>query len=132
VLSVRLARYLDSITTLAVDHAVALIALLLLLTGRSAPLAVWIGTIMFGLGIASLFPAMMSLSDSIVPATGTVTSLYLAGSAIGTMAIPGSMGALLDHFGAPALPMTALVGLGVTACVAIAFTPRRRAVPVSS
>ncbi|HEY1741028.1 MAG TPA: MFS transporter [Acidimicrobiia bacterium] len=137
VLSVRLARYLDSVTTLAIDHAVALTALLLLLAGRSAPVAVWTGTIVFGLGIASLFPAMMSLSESMVPATGTITSLYLAGSAIGTMAIPGSMGALLDRFGAPALPLTALIGLGVTACVAIAFTPRdrssrRRAVPVSS
>jgi fucose permease len=132
ILSVRIARVLDAVTILFVDHAVAVAALVLLLAGRRAPLALWTGTIVFGLGIASLFPSMMSVSEAVVPATGTVTSLYLAGSAIGTMAIPGSMGALLDHFGAPALPVTGLIGLGVTASVALAFTPRRRAVPASS
>ena len=39
-----------------------------------------------------MFPAMMSVSDALVPATGTVTSIYLAGSAVGTMLLPGSMG----------------------------------------
>ncbi len=124
IVSVRIARHVDASTMLAVDHAVAVAALLLLLAGGSAPFAVWVGTIVFGLGIVSMFPAMMSLSDTLVPATGTVTSLYLAGSAVGTMAVPGSMGALLDHFGVPALPVTALIGVGVTACVAVAFAVR--------
>jgi fucose permease len=130
--SVPLARRFDAASTLVADHAIAIAALLLLLVGRNTPAALWCGTILFGLGIASMFPSMMSLSDAIVPATGTITSIYLAGSAIGTMVIPGSMGALLDRFGAPALPVTALLGLVVTAGAALSFTPRRRAVPASS
>ena len=137
VISVPIARRFASGPVLAADHAVAVAALLLLLVGRSTPVALWLGTFVFGLGIASMFPSMMSISNALVPATGTVTSLYLAGSAIGTMAIPGSMGVLLDRFGAPALPVAALIGLGITATVALAFTSRkrsttRRALPAST
>ncbi len=130
--SVRIARYLEPRPTLVIDHAVAAFALVLLLAGGNAPAAMWTGTILFGLGIASMFPSMMSVSDTLLPATGTVTSLYLAGSALGGMVIPGSMGALLDHFGAAALPTTALIGVAVTATVAAVFSSRRRALPVSS
>ncbi len=135
-LAVRIARRLRDTMMLAADHAVSALALALLLVGRNNAVALWGGTILFGLGIASMFPAMMSLSERLVPATGTVTSIYLAGSAIGAMAIPGSMGALLDRFGPAALPVVALVGIAVTALVAAAFAPSaiatRRAAPSSS
>ena len=135
IVSVRIARHLGAAEMLVIDHVIAAAALVVLLVGRDAPVALWGGTILFGLGIASMYAAMMLHSKEHIPATGTVTSLYVAGSALGAMAIPGSMGALLDHFGPAALPVTALIGVGVTGTAATVFsvlTPRRRAVPVSS
>jgi hypothetical protein len=69
---------------------------------------------------------MLSVSETAVPATGTVTSLYLVGSGLGAMALPWAIGALLEAQGAVALPAVALAGVTAAAGTAIAFVLRAR------
>ena len=84
--------------------------------------------LLFGLGMASMFANMLGMSEPLVPSTGTVTSLYLVGSSLGGIVVTGSMGALLDRYGAVALPVVAAIGTLATLAIVVALelSARRR------
>ena len=109
---------------LLIDHLIAAVACAILLIGHDNAVAVWVGTIIFGFGIASMFPSMLALSEQSIPSTGTVTSIYLVGSSVGTMVLPGTMGALIEHFGAVALPVECAIGVVITGGIVVAFRAR--------
>ena len=121
VAGVPIARRWSAIQMLAIDHVLAALALGGLLVGGNNAVIIWSATIVFGLGVASMFAAMLSLSDHLVPATGTITSVYLVGSSFGAMLLPSTMGGLIERFGAIALPIECLIGLALTASAVIAF-----------
>jgi MFS transporter, FHS family, Na+ dependent glucose transporter 1 len=121
-ISVPLAAVVPPAQTLIGDVVVATLGLVILVIGQGAAATVWIGTVLFALGCASMFPCMLSLSGQFVPATSNVTSAYLVGASIGGMAIPFLIGVLLDRSGAGSMPVVVLVatvgcGLSVVAFV---------------
>jgi fucose permease len=92
----------------------------MLVGGRNVP-AMWAGTILFGLGTASMFPIMMSLAEPHIPSTSTVTSTFLVGSSIGTIFLPLIIGALIERNGPVALPAMILTGTVVNGAIVLAF-----------
>jgi FHS family Na+ dependent glucose MFS transporter 1 len=89
----------------AVSMAAA--AVLALSDGTAAP--VWAGTVLFGLAIAPLYPTMLAYVGDHFPLTGSVTSWFVAGSAIGGLTLPWMIGQLFDRRGPGAMPVTVLV-----------------------
>ncbi len=118
---VPIARHLSAARTLYIDHLVSGFALAILLIGGSNVVALFIGTALFGLGLASMFASMLSLSERHVAPTGTVTSVYLIGSSVGTMTIPWFTGRLFARYGPGALPTVAGIGICATLFTVVAF-----------
>ncbi|KAH9500475.1 hypothetical protein Btru_072010 [Bulinus truncatus] len=48
----------------------------------------WLGTVLFGLGMSSIYPTAISWADLYYPLTGRATAVFVAGSGIGEMTIP--------------------------------------------
>lgn len=126
---VPIARRMAPARLLAVDHVVALGAAVILLVGGDRRIAMFGGAALFALGLASMFPSMLSMSERFVPATGTVTSLYFVGAAAGTMVIPWLIGGLLETVGAKALPVVAITGVALAGVTALVFASRGAARP---
>ncbi|MGZ4681814.1 MAG: MFS transporter [Acidimicrobiales bacterium] len=82
-------------------------AVLAVSDGRAAP--VWAGTVLFGLAIAPLYPTMLAYVGDHFPLTGSATSWFVAGSAVGGLTLPWMIGQLFDRLGPGAMPVTVLV-----------------------
>ena len=81
--SIPIAMRIDPRRVLFVDHAIVFVGLaLLLVSGRRGAL-IWSGTVILGLGLASLFGTMLTLSERHMPSTSTVTSIYFGGLSLG-------------------------------------------------
>ena len=90
-------------------------AAVLAVSGGGAAL-VWSGTVLFGLAIAPLYPTMLAYVGDHVLLTGTATSWFVAGSAVGGLTLPWLIGQLFDHLGPSAMPVTVLIA--TVLCVA--------------
>src|SRR5262249_8927482 len=66
------------------------IIVMLLFSTSSA--ALWIGTILFGLGIASTFPTILTFAGRHMVTTGAVTGLFFVGASLGSMTLPWVIG----------------------------------------
>jgi len=120
-LSIPIAVRADPRRVLLVDHVIVFAGLgLLLVSGRSATL-IWTGTVVLGLGLASLFGSMLTLSERHLPSTSTVTSLYFGGLSVGGMFLPATIGGLIAAFGAIALPVVCTGAACVTLGCVVAF-----------
>ncbi len=67
--------------------------------------ALWIGAIVFGFGMASVFPTTVTLAGSVLPITGRVTAWFFVGSSLGGMSIPWLIGQLFVPVGPQAFPL---------------------------
>jgi len=61
--------------------------------------ALWAGTLVVGLGMASIFPTVIALAESFMTITSWVTSWLFVGSSLGAMAMPWIIGQLFDSVG---------------------------------
>ena len=83
----------------------ALLAVAMAIAGaRMAPLLA--ASILFGFAISPQFPTMLAHLHRSVPLTGAVTAWCIAGSAIGGLVLPWTIGSLIDSVGVSALPWT--------------------------
>jgi FHS family Na+ dependent glucose MFS transporter 1 len=98
-ISIPLALRLSPRATLQVDllGAGASLALIVLLPD-STP-ALWIGTIGFGVAIASMIPSSFNLAGSRMPITSQVSSAFLVGGSLGSMTLPWVVGQLFEPYG---------------------------------
>ena len=112
---------IDPRRVLFVDHAIVFVGLaLLLVSGRRGAL-IWSGTVILGLGLASLFGTMLTLSEQHMPSTSTVTSIYFGGLSLGGMFLPATIGVLIAGFGSVALPVVCTIAAGVPLSCVLAF-----------
>ncbi len=121
VLSIPLAKRFTPWQVLLGDCGVCCVALVILLIGRDSVIALWTGTIGFGLGAASMFPSMLSFAEPAIESTSTVTSAFLGGASIGSMIIPVAIGNLLDKSGPTAMPIVVLAGTIACGITIVAF-----------
>ena len=123
--SIWIARWAKPRVVLLTDAAICVVGLGILVVGRDAPAALWAGTVLFGFGTASMFPTMLSLAEPVLPSTSTVTSGFLAGSAIGSMTIPALIGRILDTRGPNGMPVVVLSGVLICALIVAVFPKPR-------
>ena len=84
---------------LLIDFLGALISLIVILTMSSSLVALWVGTIGFGLFMASIFPTWMAFSGRRVKITGRVSGIFYAATAVGAMTFPLICGWAFDASG---------------------------------
>ncbi len=98
-LSIPLATRFAERTVLLVDLVGSLAFVVLMLSFPHSAAALWIGACGAGFAMASVFPTMISFAQRHMTITGQVTSLFLAGSSLGSMTLPLLIGQLFDSIG---------------------------------
>ncbi len=83
-------------TVLLVDVLGCLLGLLIVVFFPIPQVAIWIGTPIFGLSMASVFPTLISYAEHRMTLTGKVTSYFFVGSSLSGMVIPWVIGQLFE------------------------------------
>lgn len=63
-------------------------------------IALWLGIILFGLGIASAFPTLLTFAGRHMTITGAVTGWFFVGASLGSMTMPWLIGQLFESVSA--------------------------------
>jgi len=63
----------------------------------------WLTTSLYGLGVSTLFPTLLTLASQSMPLSGKLTSLFFASASAGGMFFPWLIGQLIDSRGAQVL-----------------------------
>jgi FHS family Na+ dependent glucose MFS transporter 1 len=72
--------------------------------------ALWSGTILVGLSMASIFPVTISLAERRMTITGQITSMFFIGVGLGSMFLPWLIGQLIEPIG----PQIAMIVILIT------------------
>ena len=113
-------------TILLIDFLGALFSLVVILTMSSSLVALWVGTIGFGLCMASIFPTWMAFSGRRIRITGRVSGIFFAATALGAMSFPLICGWAFDASGPQA---TMIVIFSALLAAAIIYMVVRRIQP---
>ncbi len=93
------------------DLAGSLVSLGLILAGRDSVEALWVGTILLGLCMASVFPTLMSLAENKLHMSGEITGWFLVGSGLGGMFLPWLIGQGFAAFSPYVMPALIFIDL---------------------
>lgn len=88
---------------LLIDYLGAVLSIGIIWIWIDSFVVVLIGSAIFGLTIASIFPTALSLAERNMRITGKVTSCFFMGSSIGNMTIPWMMGQVFAVVGPQAI-----------------------------
>lgn len=118
---------LRSQTILVMDLAGCLAAFAILLLWPVSSLALWVGTILMGFSVASIFATGMAFAGQRLSLTGSSIGWILVGGGIGGMVIPWLIGQLFERFSPrltmPVLLVSNLIAFGLLLALII---PRRK------
>jgi MFS transporter, FHS family, Na+ dependent glucose transporter 1 len=106
-LSIPLASRFKALAILLADLLLALIGMALVLAFPGSLAVLWVGTLLVGLGMASVFPTMLILAEQYMTITGRITSWFFVGSSLGGMTLPWVIGQLYAPVG-PRVTMMAI------------------------
>jgi FHS family Na+ dependent glucose MFS transporter 1 len=110
---------------LFIDLIGCLFALGLIIIGSQSQAALWTGTILLGLCMASVFPTIMTLADSKLHLSGEITGWFLIGAGLGGMFLPWLIGQAFASIGPTIMPtlifMDILANLVILAVLAGRF-----------
>jgi FHS family Na+ dependent glucose MFS transporter 1 len=103
-LSIPMARLRPS-AVLFGDLAACVAGALSLVLWPDSMAVLWLGPIVFGFGMAAIFPTAVTLAGSMMPITGRVTGWFFVGSSLGGMTIPWLIGQLFQPVGPESVPL---------------------------
>jgi FHS family Na+ dependent glucose MFS transporter 1 len=101
-------------TILVTDLAGCLIAFAILLLWPASSLALWTGTILMGLSIASVFATGMAFAEQRLSLSGAMIGWILVGGGIGSMVFPWLIGQLFERI-SPRVTMPILLASNLIA-----------------
>lgn len=78
------------------DLTGCILALVLIILFPASTLALWVGAIVLGLFMASIFPTVVTLAERRMTLTGAVTSWFFVGASSGSMFFPWLMGQMFE------------------------------------
>ena len=111
-IAVFLSRKIKPKTLLICDYGGSALVLTFMMLFRGNPAALWIGTVLLGLFLATVYPTMMVFAGSLFPVTGSVASRFMTGSGMGVLTIPFLMTFLFNRMGISIVPVVLfIVGL---------------------
>jgi MFS transporter, FHS family, Na+ dependent glucose transporter 1 len=87
------------------------LSILIVLLFPKSVSALWVGAILLGLFIASVFPTIFTLAERRMTLTGVVTSWFFVGASAGAMFFPWLMGQLFEAVHPSAIMVIVLVDL---------------------
>lgn len=110
------------ITILILDFAGCILSVGLILLFPQSSFMLWLGTILFGISQASIFPTFLTLAEERMHVTGTIAGLFLVGAGVGGMILPWLIGQAFVQVGAAAMMTMIFVGIVLNWLMLILFT----------
>ena len=110
------------ITILALDFVGCIASVGLILLFQESAILLWIGTFLFGISQASIFPTFLTLAEERMHVTGTIAGLFLVGAGVGGMILPWLIGQAFVQVGAGAMMTMIFVGIVLNLLMLILFT----------
>ena len=122
--TIPLARKVKPATILFGNYGLMIAFFMVILIWPYHPSAIWIATIGLGLGVSSVFPTLLSLTETRMKVTGAITGLFFLGTSLAGMFFPTLMGQIFEYVGPyqtmQSLFLGALLGLFVLIAVIVA------------
>lgn len=123
------------LTILYLDFAGCLMSVGMILLFPGSNVILWIGTILFGISQASIFPTFLTLAEERMHITGTIAGLFLVGAGVGGMILPWLIGQAFVQVGAGAMMALIFIGVVLNLLMLFVFTKisvKREAIPAST
>jgi FHS family Na+ dependent glucose MFS transporter 1 len=98
-ISIPLAARLKPRKILLVDLSGAILGLGLIYLFPERTVFLWLGTIVLGFSVASLFPTMLTFADGLLSMTGRVTSIFFISGSMGSILLPWLIGRFVEDIG---------------------------------
>ncbi len=98
-ISIPLAARLKPRRIVIYDIIGSLIGLGLVFIFPRQPIVLWIGTVLLGISVASLFPTMLTYAESLLKMSGKVTSIFFISGSVGSILLPWVIGQTVDSVG---------------------------------
>lgn len=110
------------LTILAVDFTGCLASLGLILLFRDSVTMLWVGTILLGISLASIFPTFMTLAEERMHVTGAITGWFLVGAGAGGMILPWMIGQAFVRVGGGAMMTLIFIDIVLNVLMVFFFT----------
>jgi FHS family Na+ dependent glucose MFS transporter 1 len=110
------------LTILLLDFAGCIASIGLVLLFPESALILWIGTLLFGISQASIFPTFLTLAEERMHVTGTIAGLFLVGAGVGGMILPWLIGQAFVRVGAGAMMGMIFIGIVLNLLMLFLFT----------
>jgi FHS family Na+ dependent glucose MFS transporter 1 len=130
-IAIPLAMKLKPVKILWLNFCGMILSLLILVLFSQNILYLWLGTIGTGLFMASTFPTLLNDAQSRMHMSGKITSIFFAGSSLGSMTVPWLMGQLIIPYGATATMIVVLGSVLLASGIFYVLNSRRGAAPVA-
>ena len=98
-ISIPLATRLRPRSLLMIDFVSCMVGMLIIILLNHSQAALWIGAMVVGLSMASIFPVTISLAERRMVVTGQTTSWFFFGVGLGAMLMPWLIGQLIEPIG---------------------------------
>ena len=109
--SIPLATRLRPRTMMYSDFIGCFAGMLLIILFAGSQIALWIGTMIVGFSMASVFPVAITLAERRMPVTGQTTSWFFVGVGLGSMLMPWLIGQLFVPIGPMATMYVVLIAI---------------------
>jgi len=94
---------------LLTDLAIAVVSLIIMLLFHDSLIMIWVGTLLLGLAMASVFPTALAFAERRMNVTGKVTSYFFIGGSLGGIITPWLIGQLFERIGPNVVLSTNLI-----------------------
>jgi FHS family Na+ dependent glucose MFS transporter 1 len=111
-----------SLTILTMDFVGCLASVGLILLFQNSATVLWIGSILLGISLASIFPTFLTLAEERMHVTGSMTGWFLVGGGLGGMLMPWLIGQAFVQAGPGAMIMIVLASLALNVIALVSFT----------
>lgn len=109
------------VTILMIDFVGCVISLGVILLFKDSAEILWLGTILFGIAQASIFPTFLTLAEERMHITGTITGLFLVGAGLGGMVLPWLIGQAFVKISATAMMTLIFVNIVINVLMLFLF-----------
>lgn len=110
------------LTILTIDFIGCLISVGLILLFQDSATILWIGSILLGISLASIFPTFLTLAEERMHVTGSMTGWFLVGAGLGGMLMPWLIGQAFAQIGPGSMITIVLVSIALNVIALVSFT----------
>jgi fucose permease len=86
----------------------SLVGLMIMISGDTNALSIWIGAGLFGFASGPQYPTMIAMVDEKLSLSAQATAWIVGAAAIGGLIVPVSIGSLIDTVGSTSMPVVVL------------------------